>query len=87
MGVENHFEGIGTHKSRAAANVIPASFDFMTRKERVDAGFSTAQRWDCEPPVHGAKISRLPNTTRARTAAYSQYFCEPSGDTEPSGFR
>lgn len=39
------------------------------------------------PPVHGAKIARLLNTTRARTAPYSQYFCEPSGDTEPSDFR
>ena len=31
--------------------------------------------------------SRLLSTTRTRTAGYSQYFCEPSGDTEPSGFR
>ena len=33
------------------------------------------------------KISRLPITTRAKTAAYSQYFSEPSADTEPSGLR
>lgn len=37
--------------------------------------------------VHAVKIFRLRSTTRARTAAYSQYFCEPSGDTEPSGLR